>query len=319
MAIKALSNSAKLAKKVLKIFYINILLLLMSFSSVLWALDMEPRRWAHLPVDSNIMAAAIVHSNTDISVDPVLKLEDGEAEADTIISSYLHSFDLLGKTARLDVRVPYQRIKWKGILDGVQRTVNREGLGDPLIRLSVNFIGAPALKDKAYLSYRSNHKNNTVVGAALGIVVPLGQYKKNKLLNIGHNRYIIRPQLGFVHSRGSWSYEMTGTANFFTDNNDFWEGGKREQDPLYSMQTHAIHIFKNRIWSSVSAGYDSGGETKVNGIDKDDKRENVFFAISAGYPVTRTSSIQFSYVGSRTQKDIGNDNDHLILGFSTRF
>ncbi|MCK5664551.1 MAG: hypothetical protein KAI17_13760, partial [Thiotrichaceae bacterium] len=145
------------------------------------------------------------------------------------------------------------------------------------------------------------------------------QYKKDKLLNIGQNRYIIRPQLGFVHSRASWSYEMTGTANFFTDNNDFWGDGKKEQDPLYSIQSHAIHTFKNRIWGSVSAGYDAGGETKVNGIDKDDKRENVFFAISSGYPVSKTSSIKFSYVGSRTQKDIGNDNDHLILSFSTRF
>ena len=280
---------------------------------------MEPRRWSHLPSDSHILGVAAVHTNADISLDPVLKIEDGEVEADTIIASYLHSFDLLGKTARLDVRVPYQSIQWKGALDGVQRKINREGLGDPLIRLSVNFMGAPALQGDAFRSYRSTHKTNTVVGAALGVVVPLGQYKKDKLLNIGQNRYIIRPQLGFVHSWDSWSYEITGTINFFTDNNEFWGGKTREQDPLSSLQTHVIHTFKNRIWGSLSAAYDRGGETTVNGVKKDDTRENLYFSISAGLPLSRTSNIKISYVGSRTQKDIGNDNDHFILGFSTRF
>ena len=301
------------------ISYISLINLFLYYSSVIWAVDMEPRRWSHLPVDSNIFGAAAVHTNTDISFDPVLKIEDGDAEADTVITSYLHSFNLLGKTARLDFRLPYQHIEWKGKLDGQDRKVNREGLGDPLIRLSVNFLGAPALKGEAFRSYRSDHKSNTVVGAALGIVVPLGQYKKDKLLNIGQNRYIIRPQLGLVHTRNSWSYEVTGTLNFFTDNNDFWGGNKREQKVLSSLQTHVVHTFKNRMWGSLSAAYDWGGETKINGIDKDDKRENLFFAVSTGLPLSRTSSIKFAYVGGRTQKDLGTDSDHFILAYIHRF
>jgi len=297
----------------------HIILLFMLFSKPLWAVDMEPRRWSHLPAGSNIIGIATVHSNIDISFDPVLKIEEGEAEADTLVVSYLHSFDFLGKTARLDFRQPYQSIKWKGLLDGEARSISREGLGDPLIRLSVNFIGAPALTGETFRSYRSTHKTNTVVGAALGVVVPLGQYKKNKLLNIGQNRYVIRPQLGFVHTRNSWSYEVTGTINFYTDNNDFWGNNKREQKVLSSLQSHIVHTFKNRIWGSISAAYDWGGETTINGIDKDDKKENYYFAISSGYPISRTSSIKLAYIGGRTQKNLGIDSDRFILGFSTRF
>ena len=79
-----------------------------------------------------------------------------------------------------------------------------------------------------------------------------------------------------------------------------------------------VVLFPNEdrtVWTG--SGY--FGCMLINGIDKDDKRENAFFAISAGLPVTRTSSIKFAYVGGRTQKDLGNDNDHFILGFSTRF
>ncbi len=289
------------------------------FSSVLWAQEIEPRRWAHLPVDSDILAIATVHTNADIAFDPVLKIEEGEVEADTVVASYLRSFGLLGKTARLDIRVPYQKIQWKGVLDGQARKVNREGMGDPLIRLSVNFLGAPALKGDDFRSYRSTHKTGTVVGAALGVVVPLGQYKKNKLLNIGGNRYIIRPQLGAVHTQGSWSYEVTGTVNFFTDNNDFWDGNKREQEPVAAVQTHVVHLFKNRIWGSLSAGYDWGGKTTVNGIKKDDKRENLFFAVSSGFSVTKTTTFKVAYIGGRTQKDIGNDSDSFVMAFAYRF
>jgi len=226
----------------------------------------------------------------------------------------------LGNTARIDIRQPYQRIEWKGTLNGEKRKANREGLGDPLIRLSVNFFGAPALKGEDYRQYRSRYKTNTVVGAALGVVVPLGQYKKDKLLNIGQNRYIIRPQLGLVvHTRGSWSYEITGTMNFFTDNNDFFGGNKREQKLLSSVQTHIVHSFNSRIWGSISAAYDWGGETKVNNIEKDDKRENLFFAVSSGFAVSRTSSIKLTYIAGRTQQDLGADNDHFVLSYSVRF
>lgn len=282
-------------------------------------MNMEARRWTHLPTDANIVGIATVHTNIDIALDPVFHIEEGTAEADTIMASYLHSFGFLGKTARLDVRVPYKRIEWKGKLNGVQQTINREGLGDPLIRLSVNFFGAPALTGEDYRAYRTAHTTTTVAGASLGVIVPLGQYKKSKLLNIGQNRYIIRPQLGIVHIRGSWSYEVTGTLNFFTDNHDFFGGKTREQKLLLGVQSHIVHTFKNRMWASLSAGYDNGGETTVDGDDKHNRKEDAFFSLGIGIPVTRTASIKLGYVGGRTQKDIGNDVDHFILSFSNRF
>lgn len=296
-----------------------VVLCLYSIPSVLQAQEMEPRRWAHLPVNSDIVGFAVAQSSGDISFDPVLKIENGEFDSETIVTSYLRSFDFFGKTARLDFRFPYQRIEWQGLLDGQARKVKREGWSDPLIRLSFNFIGAPALKGKEYLGYRATHKTNTVVGAALGIVLPLGQYKENKLLNIGQNRYVIRPQLGFVHTRGAWSYELTGTVNFYMDNNDFFGGKKKEQEPLTAVQTHVVHTFKNRVWATVSAGYDWGGLSTIDGIKKDDKKENLYYSVSTGYPLSRTSSIKLAYVGSQTQKDIGADNEHFILGFVYRF
>lgn len=299
--------------------YSLILLLFGLFSSPLLANEIEARRWAHLPVGTNIIGLGGGHTEGDIFIDPVLLLEDVEMEIDTVVTSFLHSFDFFGKTARFDVRLPYQKARWQGILDGKPASTNREGLGDPLFRLSVNFLGAPALKGDEYRSYRVSHTTNTVVGAAVAIRVPLGQYKNDKLLNLGQNRFTIRPQLGMVHTRGPLAFELTGSVNFFTDNDEFWNGNKLEQDLLYFLQTHLTYTFKNNFWTSIATGYDWGGQSEINGIKKDDQRQDVYFAASTGFPISRNSTIKFAYISSRTQENTGADTNNFIIGYSVRF
>jgi hypothetical protein len=51
--------------------------------------------------------------------------------------------------------------------------------------------------------------------------VPLGEYEEDKLVNLGTNRFTIRPQLGLEHWQGNWVFEVTGSIWFFTDNDDF--------------------------------------------------------------------------------------------------
>ena len=143
--------------------------------------------------------------------------------------------------------------------------------------------------------------------------------QKDKLLNLGQNRNIIRPQMGFVHTHGPWSYELTGSINFYTDNNEYWGGRKRQQDPLFLLQTHLIYTFRNRIWTSLSAAYDWGGSSTVNGVEKNDDRQDLLFAFNAGFPVNRKSNVKFGYIGGRAQEDIGSDTDNFVLSYSMSF
>ena len=296
-----------------------VLLVYAALLNVSSAQELEPRRWSHVPVDSNYFALAYVRTDGDVLFDPVLRIEDATVSINTISATYLRSFDWSGKTARIDIRLPYQKATWKGLLDGLPAKAVREGLGDPRIRLSVNFFGAPALKGKAFQAYRASHTTNTVVGAALAITLPLGEYKEDKLLNLGQNRFRIRPQLGVVHTRGPWSFELTGSAFFYTDNNEFWNGNKREQDPLFALQTHIIRSFRHGIWASISAGAVRAGQSTINGEKKDDQKEDFLYALSAGLPVSRTSSIKIAYARGRTHKDVGSDADNIAVGYIRAF
>jgi hypothetical protein len=144
----------------------------------------------------NILGLGFVYTDGDIAFDPVLELEDVTVEQKMAVVSYLRAFDLFNKSARFDVRLPYKDAQWEGRLAGVPGTADRKGPGDPRLRLSVNFIGAPALKGKAYQTFRASNPVNTVVGAALSVTLPFGDYNDERLLNLGQNRLIFRPQLG---------------------------------------------------------------------------------------------------------------------------
>ena len=142
------------------------------------AQDLEPRRWAHMPVDSNVVGVTYVYTEGDLLLDPVLEIQDARVEVSTLLTTYTHAFDLSGKTGRLDVTVPFQEARWEGLLQGAPASVRRDGFADPWLRLSVNLAGAPALKGEKYLKYRAEHPIHTVVGAAVGVGLPLASTGK---------------------------------------------------------------------------------------------------------------------------------------------
>jgi len=81
-----------------------------------------------------------------------------------------------------------------------------------------------------------------------------------------------------VHNRGKWSMELSGAVWLYTDNNDFFNGNKLEQDPYYAIQSHLIYTFHPGVWASASAGYGYGGKSTINGVEKNDSRGNLSWA-----------------------------------------
>ena len=124
-----------------------------------------------------------------------------------------------------------------------------DGVADPKIRLSVNLYGAPALTLKEFKDY----EQDVIVGASLQVSVPWGQYDDSRLVNIGTNRWSIKPEVGVSKTLGRWTLELSAAATVYTDNNDLYGGNQRSQDPIYSTQVHAIYSFRSGVWASVDA------------------------------------------------------------------
>ncbi|MBP9127943.1 MAG: transporter [Elusimicrobia bacterium] len=281
-----------------------------------WGNDIEPRRWGHMPMGGNFLTAGYAYTEATIYLDPVIRLENVKMNLDTWIAKYVHSFKFLGKSSRFDLTQGYQEGRWEGTLDGQPRSTQRKGPSDTYVRFAMNLIGAPALAGKEFAAYRRDLKRETIVGAGVVVQLPTGDYSEDKLINLGSNRFTIRPQLGMTHTRGKWTGELTGEVYVYSDNAEFFNGNKLEQAPLYTGQTHLIYTFRPGLWMSGSLGYALGGASTINGKTKDDPREAAAWALSLGVPIARQWNAKATYLSSRAKDRIGQDTDTLALGLA---
>ena len=279
-----------------------------------YALDPEPRKWNHVPMDTNFVGVAYVYTEADIFVDPVLKLEDVEMKMDILGAAYIRTFELFKKSARVDIVQGYKEATWTGLLDGVPGSTSRSGWSDTLVRFGINLNGAPPLRGEEFFAYRAKHKVESIVGVGLVVRLPTGDYEADKLLNLGQNRFVFRPQLGFVHNRGKWTTEVTGEIAFHMENSEFFNGNSLEQAPMYILIGHLMRSFKPGQWLGLSFGGEYGGEFTLNGVDNDDTTQlNVGWAVNYVHPLSRQASIKFKYIGIRRKELSGFDAETLVI------
>jgi hypothetical protein len=294
-----------------------LLLITLLFSGIhSFSQDVEPRRWTTLPLGIKILGAGYGNTSGEIFFDPVLQAEDVTVKANAFIVQYVHPFKLGNKLARVDVYVPYNIAKWEGLVQGVPTTVKRDGFADPRIRLSVNLIGPNAMNPKELFEYFKSHPTYTTVGASIAVVLPLGQYYEDKILNLGQNRLVFRPQVGLLHNWNNWSFELSSSVFFFTQNPNFISGNQRKQKPIFAFQTHLIKKFKSKVWASLSGGYGIGGRSIVNEASNEDQRGNFLASFSLGMPITKKQAVKAAFITSQTLKDIGSDTNSIVLAWS---
>jgi Putative MetA-pathway of phenol degradation len=287
---------------------------LVALGASAYAEDLEPRRWSHIPVGMQSLSLAYVYTDADILFDPASRFEDVHMTMHVWAAKYLNCFDLLGTTARVELTQAYAFGRWTGKVDGVSGAIERDGLADSQVRFAMNLVGAPPLAGKAYQAYRAQPGMETIVGAAVIVHVPTGEYDSDRLINIGSNRFTIRPQLGVLHNWDNWSFEYTGSVWFFTDNNDFYNDSTLRQDPLYSAQAHVVYSINPGVWANVSGAYTYGGASTVNGDALKDPREQLFWSVGFGFPITAHLLAKCTYTGTYAFTEVGQGFESGTVG-----
>jgi len=298
------------------IFRLFSLLILLGLCGFVQAQDMEPRRWTHLPVDLNVVGVVLGNSSGDITFDPVMRIEDGVFDLDIATVSYVHSFDLAGKSARMDIVVPFANGHWEGLVNGVDRQVRWKGLMNPWIRFSVNLYGAPALKGQEFMQYRAKHQTYTTVGAAIAVIMPLGKYDPEYLINLGDNRWTYRPQLGILHQREKIQVELTGSVFLYGDNDNYFRGNLLKRDPLWFIQSHLVYTINQKWWTSMGLGFAYGGRSSLNGMPLPDDARSSYMSLGLGVSLTRNQGLKISYLRNRTNIPTGSDGDTIFAGWT---
>jgi hypothetical protein len=266
------------------------------------AQELEPRAYTNIPVGINFVLGGYAYSTGGVIFDPSVPLDNAHINTHGALSAYCRSIKVGNMSGKVDIFIPYAWLSGTAEYDGqtVSRTVN--GFGDARLRMSLNFIGAPAL---SFADYK-NYKQNFVAGASLQIYVPTGQYDPLRLVNIGTNRFTIKPELGVSKKFGPLQAELTGGVAFYTTNFDFYQGKTRKQAPIGSIQAHINFNFKKGIWAAIDGTYYWGGHSTTDGVEGDDLQKNTRLGCNLNIPVSIRHSIRLYYstgVWTRTGTD----------------
>jgi len=220
---------------------------------------------------------------------------------DAGLLAYARSLDVFGLSGKVLAVLPVAEASGHATAKGQARDRDVFGVADPLLRFSVNLFGAPALSLEEFATYQQD----LIIGASLQMTAPLGQYNSSKLLNLGTNRWSIKPELGLSKAWGPLTVELITAITFFTTNNDFFGGHTLEQDPIYSVQGHLICEVSRAFWVAFDGAYYVGGQTTVNGVEGQEPA-NVRLGMTAALSLNRYQSIKFygsTGVYNRTQNN----------------
>jgi len=290
------------------------IVLVISIPGSILAQDLEPRFLSPAPTGMNFIILGYGYSTGNVLLDRSLPLEDTESKLHSVTAAFARSINIFGLSGRIQASVPFATATWYSDLNSRDSTTTRNGIGDAIIALAVNFIGAPALKGKEFI----NFKRNTILGVGLKIRMPIGQYNSNKFFNLGTNRWSIGTRLGLSQKLERFVIEGYLNMWFFTTNTNFDGGNRVSQYPLFTAQVHVTYLFSRGIWAALSFGQSYGGEVSVNEAAKENTQKNNRFGATFSIPVSSDFALKIAYTMGITTR-YGADFNTYIAALQYRW
>lgn len=278
------------------------------------AQDLEPRAYANMPKDGNVIVGSYGFMKGDVVSEPTLPIKDFLISSNNFGFGYLHTFGLAGKLARVQVAIPFVIMDGHATVNDEKITGNRTGFGDMRIRLGINLLGSPAIDRKEFGKYQQK----TIFGASLVTSVPTGVYYPDKRINIGTNRWGFKPELG-ISKRFKHVYaELYSGVWFYTKNNEYLGDNVLKQDPVLNFQGHACYYFKNQMWIGVNGTWFSGGKTKVDELPAGSVINSSRIGATWSVPLSRSQSVKLQF-NTGVFKDIGLNYDAVSISYQYVF
>lgn len=257
------------------------------------AQELTPRAYWPLPNGANVAVVSYQHNTGDIVTDPSLPLIGVDSVIDYLQVSYQRTFGLLGRSANLQLNLPYSSGHTEGIVAGEFRTRDTSGFTDARVLLSINLRGAPSMDAAALQDLLRNPR--TIVGASVLVQAPTGEYEPDKAINLGTNRWSVKPAIGVIWPlHPTWLLEFDVGAWFFGTNDEFL-GQTREQDPILSTEIHVVKQIRPGLWAALDANYYVGGRTTIGDEVRADLQRNSRFGATVFMSITRRHAIRGSF------------------------
>lgn len=258
------------------------------------------RDWQNLPTDLNMVFGYYNRIDSNTPIDTSLPVDGLSLNADLYIARYARSFGIDGRNSAIQILQPYADLS--ASLDNselLKGTHHNSGMGDTQFVLVHNIFGGPALTKEEFATWTPE----TFLTGALWITAPTGDYDKDRLINIGSNRWAFKPEIAFGTPIGPTWLELNTYVSLFGDNNDYHGDGTLEQKALYAIEGHYSYTFNRALWASIDTTYSRGGETKVDGDWQDNKQEGTVMGASLGFMLSPQFGGLLAYSDNVAERD----------------
>jgi hypothetical protein len=264
------------------------------------AQDLEPRAYSPSPIGTTFVLGGFGKSEGGILFDPALDIDNVQADLWVATIGAGHTFRLGERQARMLAVLPVARGSVAGNVHTQAQRQDLAGLVDPRFKLSVGLIGAPALT----LAQFADAPRRTAVGASVTVVPPWGQYSSRQLVNLGYNRWAVKPEIGLSHPVGRWTLDASAGMWLFSTNHSYYPAAAvKRQDAVIALQGHASYSLPRRSWLAVNATWFAGGATRIDGVLNPDLQRNTRLGATLSIPIVGQQSIKFAYsTGTTTRR-----------------
>jgi len=262
--------------------YLFLTMLLICMINTTSAQELSPRAYWPAPKGTMVAVLGYAYSWGDVLTDPSLPITGLDSRIHVGIAAYAQTLNLFGRTSNFLIEIPYVKGHSEGELSGVHRTRDISGIADIGLTLSANIIGAPSMTPQEFMALRNNP--HQILSASVKVLIPTGEYEPDKLINVGANRWAVKPEMGYIIPLGNrYLLELEAGVWFFADNDEFL-GVTRKQKPVFAGEIHLVRRFKPGFWGALDLNFFTGGKTTVGGEHRADLQRNSRIGVTFVYP-----------------------------------
>jgi len=215
-----------------------------------------------------------------------------------------HAFEINQTPAYIYAQSSFNHMENKDLPDTIPNA-HSNGIGDTTIAFA--------------LWPYANREKDEYFGLAGYVLLPTGDYDRNRAINSGLNIYQGAIQAGYqkrLSSNVNWMIALDTVLS--GDNNQYLGNYKLEKDPLYNFQTGLQYIFNPTYSMSLGYFYAVGAESTINGLDQGD------ISKIHRYQLTGQANYSFGRLTLQYGSEFANENgyieDHrLVARYTLKF
>lgn len=139
--------------------------------------------------------------------------------------------------------------------------------------------------------------SRTYLGIAPYLYLPTGSHDRNRALNLGENRWKFDLQTGFVKGlTDKWFVDLTADVMFHgKSDNHGGTGATLRQKPLYQGQAFLRYQFTPGANIFVGLSQTRGGETRVDGVNRNDASRQRKASIGGSWFIEPTTQLLVAF------------------------